>query len=356
MKQKLLFITRKWPPAVGGMETYCAQLVEALRERADVDALVLPGREDGAPPSPLSMVLFGLRACLQVFKRADDYDVIHGGDMAIWPILKLGAWRAPKAAIVLSAHGTDVAFANRKGVRARIYRAYLRLGARCLTRSIVLANSRATAALATGHGFGNVEVTPLAAPVPDCRPPLAPIGRYVLFVGRLIERKGCRWFAQNVLPLLPEDVTLKIAGAATEAAESAVIDFPRVEFLGPQYGHDLARLRRNALVVIVPNISNSFETFEGFGLTTIEAASAGAVVIASNVDGVGEAVIDGITGFHAPPGDAKAWAAKIAEIQNWRPEERHAFIERAQRVIGDHFNWRRVARDTKAAYARAGAA
>ena len=51
MAKKVLFITRKWPPAVGGMETYAKRISEELSELTDLTTLSLPGRSDGRPPS-----------------------------------------------------------------------------------------------------------------------------------------------------------------------------------------------------------------------------------------------------------------------------------------------------------------
>ena len=44
--------------------------------------------------------------------------------------------------------------------------------------------------------------------------------------------------------------------------------------------------------------------------------------------------------------DARAWAAKIAEISRWTPENRETFIRRARAVTVARYSWARVARDT----------
>src|SRR5690606_10595555 len=59
-KLRVLFVTRKWPPAVGGMEVYCRELVNELDERVALDLEALPGRSDGQPPSTLALVGFGV--------------------------------------------------------------------------------------------------------------------------------------------------------------------------------------------------------------------------------------------------------------------------------------------------------
>src|SRR6478736_1889736 len=64
MKPRLLLVSRKWPPAVGGMETYSVELDETLLERFDVQRLVLPGGADGRPPGLPGYAAFLIRAML----------------------------------------------------------------------------------------------------------------------------------------------------------------------------------------------------------------------------------------------------------------------------------------------------
>ena len=53
-------------------------------------------------------------------------------------------------------------------------------------------------------------------------------------------------------------------------------------------------------------------TPEAFGRTAVEPQAMGRPVIASNDGGMSETVLDGITGWLAPPGDAEAWATAMA--------------------------------------------
>jgi len=53
---------------------------------------------------------------------------------------------------------------------------------------------------------------------------------------------------------------------------------------------------------------------EGWGIATIEAGACGTPVLASDVDGLRDAVCDGRTGFLIPHRDEAAWAARMAEV------------------------------------------
>jgi glycosyltransferase involved in cell wall biosynthesis len=339
----LRFISRKWPPAVGGMETYSIRLTEALSAMHEVETIVLPGRPDGSSPKPIALLGFGLTVMFRLL-RSTPADVTHVGDMASWPLALAARFRSRATTIVLSAHGTDVSFPLRGGVVARLYGLYLQIGAQLLPTSKVIANSRATAALAKRYGWTIAATVPLAT---DMQPPpfLADQGRNVLFVGRITPRKGCGWFIRNVLPLLPKDITLRVAGTIWDAAEAEALKDKRVEFCGPVYGDALALEYASALCVIVPT-----RDFEGFGLTAAEAAAVGGVVLAANHSGLRDALIDGKTGFHVPVDDADAWATKIMEIRCWSAEQRLRFIVGASSMARSHYSWERVARETLAAY------
>lgn len=53
---------------------------------------------------------------------------------------------------------------------------------------------------------------------------------------------------------------------------------------------------------------------EAFGLVNAEAHSVGTPIVGSNVDGIKEIVLDGVTGFLVPPGDPAALAGKIIQL------------------------------------------
>jgi glycosyltransferase involved in cell wall biosynthesis len=213
----------------------------------------------------------------------------------------------------------------------------------------VIANSRRTAEATRALGFRDVRVVPLATDMARAAPPDGPT-REILFAGRLVRRKGLAWFVERVLPRLPEEIGLAVAGTVWDAEEARALEAPRVRWLGALGPEALAAAHARALCTVVPNIAVATAEFEGFGLAATEAAAAGGVVLAADRDGLTEAVIDGETGFLLPSGDAAAWAAKILEIRGWRPERRAAFVEAAVVRSREVYSWERVARDTLAAY------
>ncbi|MEM9781095.1 MAG: glycosyltransferase [Pseudomonadota bacterium] len=333
-------VSRKWPPAMGGMETYAVRLSEALGAYGAIRDLVLPGRANGSPPTTLALLSWGLLTTLRLLLARGRFDAVLICDMAIWPMAVAAGGRK-----AIAAHGTDVAFGRRGGVRGRLYSWWLRLGA-SLTRDVpVVANSQATAALARDHGFSDVIVISLAT---DMRPPApAPAShRSLLFAGRLVARKGCGWFIRNVLPHLPEDVTLRVAGTVWDEAEGEALASPRVMHLGALDSEALALEYASALAVIVPNIDVETAEIEGFGLVAVEAAAAGGIVLAAEHSGLVDAVIDGVTGHLLPPGDIDAWRAAVIEVAALTAEDRGTRQSVSRKAAAARFSWGRVAEET----------
>lgn len=61
---------------------------------------------------------------------------------------------------------------------------------------------------------------------------------------------------------------------------------------------------------------------ESFGRAAVEPQAMGRPVIASNQGGTAETVVDGVTGWLAPPGDAPAWSGAIARALDLGPGKR----------------------------------
>lgn len=346
---RILFITRKWAPAMGGMETYSMRLSEELAKLAPVEVIALPGKADGQPPRAASLLRFPLTALRRILARREPVDVMHFADMALWPLGLFALLCHGKPRVVLSAHGTDVAYHRRATIRGRLYGAYLRLGSMLLRRATVIANSRATRDVAAETGWHNAAVVPLATDI-AAPPPDGTHDGTILFAGRLVERKGCGWFIREVLPLLPEELRLKIAGTVWHESERAALAHPRVDFVGNLGRDDLVQAYRRALCVVVPNIELPNGEYEGFGLVAVEAAAAGGLVIAADTGGLRDAVMDGVTGLMAPSGDAAAWARMISQVGEWSIAARASFLAQSINRSQDHFTWPRVARETLAHY------
>jgi phosphatidyl-myo-inositol dimannoside synthase len=354
MHQRVLFISRKWAPAVGGMETYALKLTEALASRTTLEVKTLPGKPDGTPPGMMALATFVSCAAALLFRRK--VDVVHLGDLVLWPLALVARWARSAPRVAMTAYGLDLIYGRRSGVLPWLYRRYLALGVRLIGRSVrIIAISGPTALLCRDAGFSDVAVVTLGVDAPasmPASPSKASTARpFVLFVGRLVRRKGAAWFAREVLPCLPEALHLVVVGKCWDDREKdALQGSDRVEYYDFVPDDVLRALRRQALVVVMPNIPSDGLDMEGFGLTALEAAADGGVLLASGIEGIVDAVVDGETGFLLPAEQAARWVAKIDEIGTWSEARRSAFIANARQTVATRFSWDAVAEQTVNAY------
>ena len=341
----ILLVTRKWAPAMGGMETWSINVAKALGEKVDTPVIALPGRSDGMPPSAIALMLFPINVISQYLRMDHKPSSILLGDMAIWPIGILLRLCGFGGVLLIAAHGTDTSYHRRGGVKGSLYGCYQRLGSRLMRKTKVFANSHATADVLKETGWIASKVIPLATKIPVKHSAKSDVrdGIKLLFAGRLIKLKGCGWFVENVLKLLPTSTEIKIAGTGWDAAEAWIIEHPQVQYLGLLNRQNLDLEYAAADCVIIPNVETPQGEFEGFGLVALEAAAAGGLVLAADHGGLRDAVINGLTGFHLPSEDAAAWAQKIIDIRDWDSARRRDFIAKSRETIAAQFNWNVVA-------------
>lgn len=349
----VIFITRKWPPALGGMETYSKELVNKLKVLCSLKVLALSGKKNGEPPAAWRLALF-MFSCVFNVCFAKRYDVYHIGDLVLWPLAIFAGLRNSSGSLVITAYGLDIVYGSRKGLMPWLYRNYLALGRRMLSDKVkIIAISNATADLCKDIGFKNIRVVPLgvsgefSSPVERSRIS----EQYVLFVGRLVKRKGASWFSENVLPILDARVRMKVVGKVWDSEEFEALNRnEKVDYLGVVSDGQLKHLRSGSVAVLMPNIPSDGLDIEGFGLTALEAARDGGVLIASELEGITDAVIDRKTGFLLPSQCASSWVDKIGELVEWTDDDRKMFVREAQDVISNKFSWKAVAENTLKAY------
>jgi glycosyltransferase involved in cell wall biosynthesis len=134
---------------------------------------------------------------------------------------------------------------------------------------------------------------------PDSAVPREPV---VLFVGRLVEKKGCEYLIQamsRVQAAMPE-VELVVIGDGllrSSLEQRAKAKLRRYRFLGVQPPEIVQSWMNQAKVFCVPSITAKSGDSEGFGLVFAEAQAMGLPVVSFASGGIPEAVAHGETGF-----------------------------------------------------------
>jgi phosphatidylinositol alpha-1,6-mannosyltransferase len=120
----------------------------------------------------------------------------------------------------------------------------------------------------------------------------------------------------------------------------------RVIFAGALSDDDLAEAYATSTLYVGLSRIDREINVEGFGISFVEAAASGVPSIAGDSGGVRSAVRDGETGIVVPPTDLASITAAIASLlcDNSR---REAMGRAARHAVETHYNWDRVARDTR---------
>lgn len=162
--------------------------------------------------------------------------------------------------------------------------------------------------------------------------------RTILMVGRLEFNKGFHIGLRATAPLLhSQDLTLRIIGVGPElqrlrklAEELNVAS--RVEFSGELLHTEALEEIARSFVLIVPSTQ-----IEGFGLVAAEAGMLGIPVVASNVGGLPEVVINGQTGQIVDIGNEVAVRKAVQRyLENPSLGELHG--KTAQNHVRKHFD------------------
>lgn len=343
---KILFISRAYPPVVGGIETQNYELYTWLSKIAEVELIA---NKRGKNFLPLFLPYALLRGLFLLRK----HDVLLLGDGVLGIVgwfLKL-FYKKPAVCVV---HALDLTYKM-----ALYQKLWVGFFIKKLDKIIAVGNE------AIRIGMGKEIPENKFVFIPNGVDAGKYIGNYskndlekiigeklenknvILTSGRLVKRKGVAWFIENVMPKLGENIIYAVAGDGPDrenikrAAEKNNLQ-GRVKIFG--YVNDEARniLFNTCNLFIQPNIKVPGDA-EGFGISVIEAASCKLPVIASKLEGLQDAIKDGRNGFLIEPYDIDGYVRKINELladDNFRKE----FGEKARQFVIENYSWDKIAK------------
>ena len=172
-------------------------------------------------------------------------------------------------------------------------------------------------------------------------------------VARLVPHKGQDVTLRAMAALTEEFPTLRYAIVGTGpdegrlralAAELKISD--RTIFTGAVSDDEIAEAYATSTIYSGLSRVESVIFAEGFGISFLEAAASGVPSIAGDSGGVRSAVRDGISGIVLPPTDVRRVTDAIRDLLR-NPEKRAGMGSNARSLVETHYNWDRVARDTR---------
>ncbi len=287
----------------------------------------------------------GMGAARRLVRRRQ-FDLVH----VHWPLphalFGLAARRAGSMPLVCSFYGVELTWARQFWPFRRFLRHMIR------TADAVTAISTYTAGLMRQIYERRVELIPFGATVDPTITPAE--GRReagqpfeLLFVGRLVERKGLRYLLDAIAQLRDRhDVVLRVVGDGPwrprlEARAATLALQDRVRFEGFVSKDELARRFAACDAFVLPAVVDAKGDTEGLGVVLIEALSYKKPVVATSVGGIVDIVRDGETGLLIPPEDAEALARAIATYIE-EPERARVLAERGREHVGVQFSWQAI--------------
>ena len=379
-KMKLLFVTHKYPPSIGGMENHCFELYNGISSKIDIVMLKFP---DNA--SRVWWLITLSKRVRRVLETDKDITHVYFND-GLTGLCCRSIKKYSNVKTIVTFHGLDAVYPNK---------VYQKAVCDNLKNGIdaVIAVSRATASecIKRGAALSKVHVVPNGiAPslkkvklredfLPELEEKLGVSlkdKKILVSVGRSIKRKGFSWFLNNVLPELGSDIVYIMVGPRDKGLgkklffmnllpksisrqiwltgigiDQANIDKSlskpslsgRAFHLGSISSSDLEQILRASYAFIMPNIHVEGDA-EGFGIVALEAAMSGTAVLASNIEGITEAVHDGKNGIFVEAENKGAWLETINSICA-SPALREEIASKAASYTEGHFSWAKMAND-----------
>lgn len=169
---------------------------------------------------------------------------------------------------------------------------------------------------------------------PPCEKPKEVIN--VIFARRLYEYRGTRVFAAAAERILREykNVTVTVAGTGPDEQymRDRLSGFTNVTFLTYE-SSDSLRIHADKHIAVVPTVGS-----EGTSLSLLEAMSAQCAVIASNVGGMTNIVLDGYNGLVVNAGDVDSLYAAIKRLLD-NPMEIKQIAEKGYETVKSAFSY-----------------
>lgn len=346
---RILFLARRYPPHIGGIETHCFQLYTRLKERSPI-RLVANGRTSLLHLAWFIPYCFWVALWAVLFRRVDVVYFADGVAGSLAPFLR----PFTRARFVVTIYGLELTYSNRAA------RGLMRRGARACDRVVVIseATRRVTEELgvpAAKIHLVYVGIEPLELGKADLerrrREFEAAHGlrfgrdRILLNFGRMVPRKGVAAFLEKGMPLLDEDIRLVIAGGGEDWERIARLSREpglegRVVLIQAPDDETIAMLRSSADLFIFPNVPTP-NNMEGFGMTHLESMYAGTPAVAFAVDAIRESGREGA--YLIEPNDYAAFAESVHAHYAAAEDTRQAKGREARDYVRREYSWDRTA-------------
>ena len=301
------------------------------------------------------VLLFSLFATLSLWREVSRHkaDVIYAQWLLPGGFVGAAVSRLTGVPLVVHVHGSDVFVAERQ----RFARPVVRFTLRSCCHLIACSGDLACRVVNLGMPGERVSVVPYGVDVeryePDhgsarmLRPTLkiADGQHLIMAMGRLVYKKGFSYLIKampGVLARFP-DSTLLIAGEGDLGTELELLAESlgvrqQVVFAGHVAWDQTPAYLALADLFVLPSVLDQAGNVDGLPNALLEAMASGCAIVASEVAGVPDVLIDGQNGLLVPPKDADTLAGAICTLLDDAPLRRQ-LGDAARATTLDHLSW-----------------
>nr|WP_246571848.1 glycosyltransferase [Bradyrhizobium liaoningense] len=286
---------------------------------------------------------------------------VHFGTDAIdaWPIA-----RALKLPMLVTLHGYDINThrdwweAGHGGLRMRLYpQRLLRLARHPDVSFVAVSKALRQRAIDFGIPSEKISVHYIGIDTIKFSPgPTAIRDRAlrVLFVGRLVEKKGCQYLIEAMALVqrkLPAAQLIVIGeGPLRKELELMAAQLGvNVIFRGARSSTEVKQEVDTSRILCLPSITARNGDAESFGLVLLEAQASGVPVVSSALGGAAEGIREGITGVSFPERDTKRLAHILGNLLD-NEERLGKMAQQAEHFVTTEFDLRRCTQQLELLY------
>lgn len=283
----------------------------------------------------------------------ENFDVLH----VHWPVPH--AWFGyigkitTRARMVATFYGAELALAK----RYPFVKNFIRWSTRKSDKVIAISSFARDEIMRLTHA--EPEVIPYGAPLEVAEKSPSATSRkgpkIILFVGRIIERKGLPYLIEAMTKVVTEmEAQLVIVGEGDRRAElERVIREKDLEktviFAGKVSTDHLQELYEKCDVFVLPSIVDSRGDTEGLGVVLLEALAYRKPIVATDVGGIGDVIKNERTGLLVPQKDPGALSNAIVRLLRDR-ELATRLGNEGHRYAREYFSWDRILSKLESVY------
>jgi len=347
---RILFLTRRYPPSVGGIQTHCYHLYTRLSRQCKVNLVALTR---GTKLHLLWFIPYAFFASLfeLLFHKVDIIYFSDGVICVLAPILRLFT----RAKFIVTIYGLEMTYSS------AFFGSLMRWGIASCEKIAVISEKTQELTQEAGVQAEKIEIIYLGIEPATLTEPQHQetkkrfeqeqnisfgSSRILLNYGRMVPRKGVADFLEKGLPLLEEDIFLFISGEGPDASRIRSL----CESLGLQErvrhlwldDETLAMLRSEADLFLMPNVPYPGDV-EGYGIAPLECMYQGTPVVAFAVDALVESIRKG--GFLIPPNDYQAFVDQIHSYFELPDDQKRTLGKDATDYVRQEYSWDKAAED-----------